>query len=195
MFLFVYLFFSIGIVHRKNDEIERAHKCLSSALKIKMHYYFKDHASIAETLVELAKTESKKGNFHEAINKYELALSIYQKSLGAHKSTVQILDSIGSLFLVTEQYDKAYRHLERALAMKRLLYGNDDEELSDTLHLIGKVQGKSGDIDDALDSLKEGKNYNFRCVLNVHLAQYFLSLPKRYVYGRSFMMMKAYQLL
>ena len=117
-----------------------------------------DHVSIAETLVELAITDSKRDRINEAISSYELALSIYQKSLGAHKSTFKILDALGSLLLSTEQYNKSYRHLERALAMKRILFGNDDEEVSDTLHLIGKVQGKSGDIDDALDSLKEGMN-------------------------------------
>ena len=54
--------------------------------------------------------------------------------------------------------DASYRYLEQALVLKRMLYYNDDDEsISDTLYLIGKVHGKSGDHDDALNSLKEGK--------------------------------------
>ena len=136
----------------------KAHECFTNALKVKKQHYFMDHVSIAETLVELAVTDSKRNRTNEAISNYESALIIYQNSLGAHKSTFRILDALGSLLLSTEQYNRSYRYLERALAMKRILFGNDEEEVSDTLHLIGKVQGKSGDIDDALDSLKEGRH-------------------------------------
>ena len=143
-------------MHRKKEEIDEAHGCFTNALKVKKQHYFIDHFSIAETLRELAIVDSKREKYYEAIVNFESALTIYQKSLGAHKTTAKILDSLGSLFLSTEQFNHAYRHLERALALKRILFGNDDEEVSDTLHLIGRVQCKSGDIDDALNSLKEG---------------------------------------
>ena len=61
-----------------------------------------------------------------------------------------VLFSLGNL-------DASYRYLERALVLKRMIFGNDDEQISNTMHLIGKVQGKSGEKDDALDSLKEGR--------------------------------------
>lgn len=175
------IFYSIGLVHRKKDEIVKAHECFTSALEVKRQHYFMDHVSIAETLVELAITDAKRDRTNEAIRNFELALSIYQKSLGAHKSTFKILDALGSLLLSVEQYNKSYRHLERALAMKRILFGNDDEEVSDTLHLIGKVQGKSGDIDDALDSLKEGTN-NMFAYLYVHSSSLFNSIWSTYIF-------------
>ena len=106
---------------------------------------------------ELAITLSESGKVDEAISNYESALQIYEKSLGAHKITVTILDSLGSLHLSLMKLDVSYRYLERALVLKRMLFGGESEIVSDTLYLIGKVQGKSGDLDDALESLKEGK--------------------------------------
>ena len=129
------------------------------SLSIKKQHYVGNHVSIGETMHELAITLMKVSNVSEAISYYESALTIYEKSLKAHKLTVNVLDSLGEIHLSELNLNTSYRHLERALVFKKILFGDDNVALSDTLYLIGKVQGKSGDIDDALDSLKEGTFY------------------------------------
>lgn len=108
-------------------------------------------------MYELAKALSLSENFNEAITLNETALLTFERKLGPHKSTANVLECLGELYLSVSKFDESYRYLERALVLKRLLYGNENEAVSDTLYLIGKVQGKSGEMDDALDSLKEGK--------------------------------------
>jgi tetratricopeptide (TPR) repeat protein len=152
-----FLCFSIGTIHRKRNEIKEANDCFTKALQIKKQNYVVTHLSIAETMHELAITLSEGGKIDEAISSYESALSIYEENLGAHKITADILDSLGNIHLSILRLDTSYRYFERALVLKRMLFGDDDETVSDTLYLVGKVQGKSGDLDDALDSLKEGK--------------------------------------
>ncbi len=162
------IFISVGTIHRKKNEISKAQDCFTKALYIKKQHYIIDHLSIAETLHELATTLSEGGKLDEAISNYEAALSIYEKRLGAHTSTIEVLSCLGAILLSVMKLDASYRYLERALVLKRMMYNDDDESISDTLYLIGKVQGKSGDLDDALNSLKEGKLQQF--IASSHLS-------------------------
>ena len=61
--------------------MERAYDCFTRALQVKKQHYFLDHISIAETLFELGITNTKRDKPTEAIDNFELALSIYQKGL------------------------------------------------------------------------------------------------------------------
>jgi tetratricopeptide (TPR) repeat protein len=135
----------------------KASDCFIKALHIKKKYYTFNHLSIGETMFELAKTQKQAELLDDAILNFEGALLIYEKKLGPHSITSSILDALDSTYLDISKLDVSYRYLERALLLKRILCGNDSETVSDTLYLIGKVQGKSGDIKDALDTFKEGK--------------------------------------
>lgn len=115
------------------------------------------HLSIAETLNLLASSLTVTGKNNEAKTHFQEALVIYEKKFGAHMTTCSVLDSLGSVCLSLLCFDEAYRYLERALALKRLIFGEEDIEVCNTLFFIGKVQSKSGDMDDALNTFKEGK--------------------------------------
>lgn len=60
---------------------------------------------------------------------------------------------------MNKELENARRYLERSLALKRMTHEEENIPISDTLYLIGKVQGKSGDLDDSLQTLKDGKNF------------------------------------
>jgi len=104
------------------------------------------------------------GKSDEAIPLFEETLSIFEKKFGAHMTTASVLDALGSVSLSKGNLDDSHSYLERALALKRLVYGDDDIEVSNTLFMIGKVQAKSGDLDDALATLKEGKTCSLLCI-------------------------------
>ena len=60
-------------------------------------------------------------------------------------------------------FDDAFQYYEDAMRMQMEILDQNDLDIAFSLSPralygeIGKVQGKSGDLDDALDSLKEGK--------------------------------------
>ena len=149
---------SVGTIHHKRNHYDDEHDCFIKSLALLKQHFVVNHISNTEqTLHELAKTLSLGEKFQEALNNYEAALLIYEKRFGPHKITASILDSIGAINFSLGNLDTSYRYLERALVLKRMIFGNDDEQISNTMHLIGKVQGKSKEKDDALDSLKEGR--------------------------------------
>lgn len=107
----------------------------------------------------LAQVYTELKRFTEAIPLLEKALFIFEKKFGAHMTTAETLDSLGKAELFQGNLEGAYSYLERSLALRRLIQGNDDIETCNTLCLLGKVQSKSGDLDDALATFKEGKFY------------------------------------
>lgn len=148
--------FSIGKIHLRRDNIEEAIECLKKSLLIKRKRYVATHLSVAETIHQLAMAVMKQGGDEEAVDYFKLALSIFEQKLGTHIDTANVLDSLASIFQSRDELDKSHRYLERALALKRAILGNDNIDVSDTLYLIGKVQAKSGD-EDSLLTFKEGR--------------------------------------
>lgn len=137
--------------------MEKAVECLETSLRLKRKHYVGGHLSIAETINLLANTYVASGKNTKSILLFEEALEIFEKRFGAHMTTANVLDMLGSVHISEGQLDHSRSYLERALALKRLIYGDDDIEVSNTLYLIGKVQSKSSDLNDALDTFKDGK--------------------------------------
>jgi len=146
---------SIGKIYLKIKKLDKAQDSLNEALQIKKQHYVINHLSIAESNHQLAEALSGNGNDKDSLAYYEAALSTYEKKLGAHKMTTEVLDALGKLHLSFGNLHVSHRYLERSLVLKRMLFGDENDTVVDTLHLIGKLQGKSGDIDDALGTLKE----------------------------------------
>jgi len=160
-FFTFHLLHSIGTIYHKTGQPEKALECFEASLRLKKKHYVGGHLSVAETMNVLALSYDSLGKKDDAISSFEEALTIYEKKFGAHATTASILDSLGSVSLSKGSLNKAHGYFERALALKRLVYGDEDVEVSNTLFYVGKVQSKSGDMDDALNTFKEGK---FKCL-------------------------------
>jgi tetratricopeptide (TPR) repeat protein len=141
--------------------LEKAIECFETSLRLKRRQYVGGHLSIAETMNLLATAYTSVGKADKAIPLFEETLLIFEKRFGAHMTTANVLDSLGSVYLSEGKLENSHSYLERALALKRLIYGDDDIEVSNTLYFIGKVQSKSGDLNDALNTFKDGKTYLF----------------------------------
>lgn len=152
-----FLLCSIGTIYQKTGQHEKALECLEASLRLKKKHYVGEHLSVAETMNVLASSYASLGKIDDAISTFEETLTIFEKKYGAHATTASVLDSLGSVSLSKGSFDKAHRYLERALALKRIVYGDDDVEVSNTLFYVGKVQSRNGDMDDALDTFKEGE--------------------------------------
>jgi tetratricopeptide (TPR) repeat protein len=129
----------------------------SASLKVKRRHYVESHLSVAETMHFLGLALIQLGKDEEASVYLESSLLTYESKLGTHSNIPEILDSLGSICISKKELDKAYRYLERSLALKRMVFEGDNMSISDTLYLIGKVQGKSGDLEDSLLTFKDGK--------------------------------------
>ena len=143
------------------------------SLKVKRRHYIESHLSVAETMHFLGLVLVQLGKEKEASAYLESSLLTYESKLGTHSNIPEILDSLGSICFSKEELDKAYRYLERSLAFKRMAFGDDNISISDTLYLIGKVQGKSGDLDDSLITFKDGKCAEVYFALKIFLFIFF----------------------
>jgi len=148
-------FHSIGKVHMKRNNFKDAVECFKTSLRIKRRHYVATHLSVAETMHQIAIVMIKQENETEAIEYLEMTLTTFEKQLGTHIDTANVLDSLASIFESKGELERAHRYLERALVLKRMILGNEHIGVSDTLYLIGKVQVKSGDVEDALLTFKE----------------------------------------
>ena len=158
---------SIGNIYYKTNEYGKSIECLETSLRLKRKHYVGGHLNLstADTMNLLAKSYVFVGKSKNAIRLFKETLFIFEKTFGAHMTTANVLDSLGSLNLSIGNLESAHSYLERALALKRLIYGDDATELSETLFYIGKVQSKSGDLDDALETFKEGEKCSRRFCL------------------------------
>lgn len=159
----IYFILSIGSIYQRTGDLQKAIECFETSLRLKRKQYVGSNLSVAETMNLLAQCQMSNKKLEKAIPLYEEALAVFEKKFGAHLTTANVLDSLGSAYLSEGKIVKAHCYLERALALKRLIYGDDDNEVSNTLFLIGKVQSKSGDLNDALDTFKDGES-TLRCI-------------------------------
>jgi len=146
---------SIGLIYKKTERYAKAADCLKRSLILKTKHYIGGHHSVADTMNHLAQVYTELKRFKEATPLFEKALSIFEKKFGAHMTTAETLDSLGKVEFFQGNLEGSYSYLERSLALRRLIQGNDDIETINTLCLLGKVQSKSGDLDDALATFKE----------------------------------------
>ena len=153
------------MIYQRTNKLEKAIGYFETSLKVKKRHYLGGHLSVAETMNQLATAYVAMGRTDEAEPLFEVTLSMFEKRYGAHMNTASVLDSLGAVTLAEGKLEESYCYLERALAVKRLVDAEDEVATSETLFLIGKVQTKSGDADDALDTFKEGKSSLFYFIL------------------------------
>ena len=151
---------SIGTILKKQGKWQEASESFHASLKVKRRHYAESHLSVAETKHFLGLALLHLGDQEEASVFLKSALVAYESKLGTHSNIPEILDSLGSICIANKELESAHRYLERSLALKRISHEDDNMSISDTLYLIGKVQGKSGDLDDSLQTLKHGKVFS-----------------------------------
>jgi tetratricopeptide (TPR) repeat protein len=139
------VFFALGIAYRTLNRLEDALRFSEQGLEIRRRLDQK--SGIAESLLELARTQ-------QALGKLDLAEASYNESLQLRKATgdkVGLGDTLldlGNLFVERGQYDRALQHYKESLEVQREVGNQNYEAL--LLSNVGGIAFLQGNYDDAL---------------------------------------------
>ena len=81
---------SIGIVHRKMGENEKALEYYNKSLEIQIKVRGQDHPVLADTYVNIGVVYKKQAKYPEALNTYHKALAIYEQVHGRNHPDVAV---------------------------------------------------------------------------------------------------------
>jgi signal transduction histidine kinase len=131
------LYNEIAVLHRKNKNMQQAKSYINAALELYKIAY--DTNGLATTLNNLGITNEIEGNPELALDYYRQALSLYT----AYKCKLCIsysLDYMAGTFNILRQFDSAFYHGNRSLALRREL-GNT-YAIAQSLMTIGEIHFK-----------------------------------------------------
>jgi eukaryotic-like serine/threonine-protein kinase len=139
------VFFALGIAYRTLNRLEDALRFSEQGLEIRRRLNQK--SGIAESLLEIARTQ-------QALGKFDLAAASYMESLALRKETGDkvgfgdtLLD-LGNLYVERGRYDRALQHYKESLQVQREVGNQNYEAL--LLSNIGGVSFLQGNYDEAL---------------------------------------------
>jgi len=139
------VFYALGIAYRTLNRLEDALRFSEQGLEIRRR--LDQRSGIAESLLEIARTQ-------QALGKLDLAARSYEESLALRKETgdkVGIGDTLldlGNLYIERGQYDRALQHYKDSLLVQREVGNQNYEAL--LLSNIGGVSFMLGNYDEAL---------------------------------------------
>jgi len=115
-----------------------------------------DHPEIAMILNRL-------GNFHFTSQNYDAAFDAYSRGLvierkvGDDANCIVSLCNLGEIHRQRKEWDAAIRTFKDAMKIQKKYSGDKNQfaKLANTLHVIGIIYDKKGDIDSALRYLQE----------------------------------------
>ena len=111
------------------------------------------HRFIAQTLKEMGHTCESLHRYKEALGHYDAALRMERKLLDTevHIEVAELHHRLGHVYTLELDYDNALMFYEKALVVRRILYGNEHSEVVSTLNLMGNLQKYRGQYDMALE--------------------------------------------
>ena len=121
---------NLGITLESLDEFAEAREVKEKALRIYLRSYGEQSESAAIAYHNLAGSDEKLGHYRDAEDGYRKALAIFESLnvKGIERRTATTLNSLGGVLNIQAKYADAERTFDRALAMKRALYGDDHPE-------------------------------------------------------------------
>ena len=112
------LFLTLGSIHQKLGNLERADTLLNAAVGKRRALLGPDHPDVAAALVELGSLQSARADFPAAEATAREAIAIATKSLApTHPTRVKALAVLGQVFELSGNYDSAIATLGQAVSL------------------------------------------------------------------------------
>ncbi len=138
------MFDVVGKVYKSLGHYSSAEHNLRQALEVKENYFGADHPEIAQTLNNLAVALTRQDRFDEAASLYRQALSIQIDHFGEeHPEVAHTLSSFG-FWIPVIGLEKAEELRERALEIRRAVYGPEHLSVASSLMDVGKIKKSRG---------------------------------------------------
>ena len=135
-----------------------AESYLKSIIEIKNNLYGEEAPESHLAKIKLA------NHYLDYTNKISEALEIYEQSFvkivapqigSQHQDILEILNHIGSLYELTDQYAKADSVLEKSIQVARVKYDNKDVAYATQLNNVARIQIKLGEFEKASKKVEE----------------------------------------
>jgi len=155
------ILYKLGHLRTMNEDFETAHMFYSNSLLIKERLYRNNKLQLDLVLVleGLGYVHAVRCEYSVSIDKYEAAFKIRQQMLGVDVVNVdlaKILNTLGVLYLKQGGLSAAYKNLQEALIMLRVLDENStSSSIPDTLKSLGDVHFARKQYEDAEAAYEE----------------------------------------
>ena len=132
-----------------------------------IEYYEKaillDEEKSQEHLCSLAGKYVALQEYHKAAVMLEKALGILRRTHSSSAELAETLHNLGITYMNLGRFEESQSHLEEALAIQKLLYGENKahSETSQTLTNLGYLHANLEHLNEAIDYLKESLNMKY----------------------------------
>jgi tetratricopeptide (TPR) repeat protein len=131
----------------KAGNLKQALDYIEKVLENAMHTYGPDHGETAEFYKTKASIYIHLKRYPEALEYIQKTSKIYKATFEEHPDMVIIESNTGAVYMALRQYDKAIKHLKRALKLSIKLHGKDDpntEEARFHIELCQQLMNRDG---------------------------------------------------
>lgn len=120
------------------------------------NFYGKNHQETAQALNQLALVYKAQGRYDEAIEKFEIALEIGEKTIGKeHPSYSTRLNNLANVYRSLGRYEKAIEILMEALAIDAKIIGKTHPNYAISLNNLANTYQLLGRYPEAIEKYKE----------------------------------------
>jgi eukaryotic-like serine/threonine-protein kinase len=132
---------NLGMAYNRDGRLSGADSLLTMAIDLKVNKFGERHPSVARSLREMASLNANRGRYDDAIEGYQMAISIYEEDGGTdHEETIlSIKSDIGQSYYKKGDYTLAERYVRESLVRRRELYPGAHPSVSSGLHRLAEV--------------------------------------------------------
>ncbi len=153
-------YLALGSYYRKKGELQQAKRAIFDADQQRSS--FQDYTIESTYFMENGRISYLEGTYHEAVNSFINALSIYE-IVGHIEGIAECYNMIGSAYWQLEELNSALTHFLKAV---KLLENEDEKKIGKFLGNIGLIYRAKNDFKKALKyyqrSLKINRRYNYK---------------------------------
>ena len=160
---------TMGRVYQNLGLYTVAQPLLERALERRREIYGSAHASVGESLDELALLRRKRGDHAGAEPLFREALAIKRRTQGpVHPSIAETLANLSFVLRNSDRMAEAEAMAREALAMRLRLFGSEHHDVAEGLHEVGATLWRRGDFAGAEDHLRRAIEIDRRLLGEIH---------------------------
>jgi len=132
---------NMGNTYLRKEEYEQALGCYQKSLHIKLNAEEKNYLDIAFSYNNLGIVKFRMRHYDEALNLYRKSLSIKEKYYRgkANETIANGYFNIGNCYRKKSDFNEALLYHQKALDMRRVLFGENHPDIADSYYEIGKI--------------------------------------------------------
>lgn len=145
---------SLGMIYQAAGKFRKAEVFHKKAYKIRKNMFGAGDSSVAACLNNLASLYGTEQQFEKAERYYLKAISIWEQN-EEYNNLAKGLNNLAVLYQDQEQYEKALPLLERALDLKKEIYGRMHPQVATSLYNLAGIYAALGRLAEAENCYRE----------------------------------------